>query len=290
MRPGARRGGCLCGPRRRHRRQPGGTARPTAGRRPRSTRSVRSWSGHGPDPAPARLYHRQTASAPTSERWPAKFGQVDKWNFCLRAARVPRISSDNDETSFRNHNPAFKAKVALAAIKGEKTLAELAQQGLTKSSDGRSSPVRSSQATPPHRHQSQPSSLWTDRSKSFPRRASGRVGPIVRSSDRHGHPLGLGRAAAYRDVIDGSQSAGRQRPDIAGERSECGEDTTIDGYNLVADLKAGLGARRPRPTCLIRMMSKVMAPSVICCDRSTSMPRDPWLCGNAIACSVDNNW
>jgi len=28
----------------------------------------------------------------------------------------------------RNHIPAFKAKVALAAIKGEKTLAELAQQ------------------------------------------------------------------------------------------------------------------------------------------------------------------
>ena len=29
--------------------------------------------------------------------------------------------------SRRNHTPAFKAKVALAAIKGEKTLAELAQ-------------------------------------------------------------------------------------------------------------------------------------------------------------------
>lgn len=28
----------------------------------------------------------------------------------------------------RNHSPAFKARVALAAIKGEKTLAELAQQ------------------------------------------------------------------------------------------------------------------------------------------------------------------
>ena len=28
----------------------------------------------------------------------------------------------------RNHSPAFKAKVALAAVKGEKTLAELAQQ------------------------------------------------------------------------------------------------------------------------------------------------------------------
>ena len=28
----------------------------------------------------------------------------------------------------RNHTPTFKAKVALAAVKGEKTLAELAQQ------------------------------------------------------------------------------------------------------------------------------------------------------------------
>jgi transposase len=29
--------------------------------------------------------------------------------------------------SRRNHSPAFKAKVALAAIKGEKTVSELAQ-------------------------------------------------------------------------------------------------------------------------------------------------------------------
>ena len=28
----------------------------------------------------------------------------------------------------RNHSPAFKAKVALAAVKGERTLAELAEQ------------------------------------------------------------------------------------------------------------------------------------------------------------------
>lgn len=28
----------------------------------------------------------------------------------------------------RNHSPAFKAKVALAAIRGEQTLAELSQQ------------------------------------------------------------------------------------------------------------------------------------------------------------------
>jgi transposase len=29
----------------------------------------------------------------------------------------------------RNHSPAFKAKMALAAIKGEKTLVELSQEG-----------------------------------------------------------------------------------------------------------------------------------------------------------------
>ena len=28
----------------------------------------------------------------------------------------------------RNHSPAFKAKIAIAAIRGERTLAELAQQ------------------------------------------------------------------------------------------------------------------------------------------------------------------
>jgi len=38
---------------------------------------------------------------------------------------MPRIRSDYDETT---HAPAFKAKAALAAIKGEKTLAELAQR------------------------------------------------------------------------------------------------------------------------------------------------------------------
>ena len=59
-------GGCPCGPRHRHRRRRDGWVRPTAGRRPRSTRSVRSWFGHGPDRAPATSYHRQTASARTA--------------------------------------------------------------------------------------------------------------------------------------------------------------------------------------------------------------------------------
>ena len=42
----------------------------------------------------------------------------------------------------RNHSPAFKAKVALAALKGEKTLVELAQQfdvHATKSRNGKRS-------------------------------------------------------------------------------------------------------------------------------------------------------
>ena len=39
-----------------------------------------------------------------------------------------RPCSFNSARPRRNHSPAFKTKVALAAVKGEKTLAELAQQ------------------------------------------------------------------------------------------------------------------------------------------------------------------
>ena len=35
---------------------------------------------------------------------------------------------DDEQRPRRNHTPAFKAKVALAAIKGDKTLSDLAQQ------------------------------------------------------------------------------------------------------------------------------------------------------------------
>ena len=41
---------------------------------------------------------------------------------------ICRISGAKNDRSRRNHTSAFKAKVALAAIKGEKTLAETAQQ------------------------------------------------------------------------------------------------------------------------------------------------------------------
>jgi transposase len=46
-----------------------------------------------------------------------------------RGQDVGRISGAKmTKRSRRTHSPAFKAKVALAAIKGEKTLSELAQQ------------------------------------------------------------------------------------------------------------------------------------------------------------------
>ena len=48
---------------------------------------------------------------------------------CLTAGTLcPRIRRDDEQRPRRNHTPAFKAKVALAAVKGEETLAELAEQ------------------------------------------------------------------------------------------------------------------------------------------------------------------
>ena len=54
-------------------------------------------------------------------------GQGDKWSFCLNAAMMPPDRKTMTRRTRRNHSPAFKAKVALAAVKGEKTLAELSQ-------------------------------------------------------------------------------------------------------------------------------------------------------------------
>jgi len=49
------------------------------------------------------------------------------WIFCLTAAKVPRIRSEHDEANAPDAQSLLQAKVALAAIKGEKTLAELAK-------------------------------------------------------------------------------------------------------------------------------------------------------------------
>ena len=62
------------------------------------------------------------------EKWFHNFRQCDEWNLCLTAGTiVPReIRSDDEQTTRRNHSSAFKARVALAAIKGDRTIAQLA--------------------------------------------------------------------------------------------------------------------------------------------------------------------
>ena len=88
---------------------------------PRSCPTTRN-----PDPSNVLLAMRDRET----ESWPRKFEQSHKWIFCLTAARIFRCESGAKMTKRprRNHTAAFKAKVALAAVKGDKTLAELAQQ------------------------------------------------------------------------------------------------------------------------------------------------------------------
>ncbi|MEO6248732.1 MAG: transposase, partial [Sphingomicrobium sp.] len=67
-----------------------------------------------------RTHHREVAR----EIWTV--GRVDCWpegsqNGC-------GIGGMMSKRPRRNHSPVFKAKVALAAVKGERTLTELAQQ------------------------------------------------------------------------------------------------------------------------------------------------------------------
>jgi transposase len=68
--------------------------------------------------------------APSGQSRPQESEQDAKWSFCLTAGTlVPRESGETmSRRSRRNHTPAFKPKVALAAIKGDRTLAELAEQ------------------------------------------------------------------------------------------------------------------------------------------------------------------
>ena len=65
-----------------------------------------------------------------SQKWFHNFGRCDKWNLCLTAGTI--VARESGATMSkrprRNHSPAFKAKVALAAIKGERTVAQLAEQ------------------------------------------------------------------------------------------------------------------------------------------------------------------
>jgi transposase len=71
---------------------------------------------------------RNTAFGTVNQRWLVKFGQVDKWNFCLRAARMQRIRRDHDKTSTPTHPPAFKAQGGAGRHQGGENASRAAQQ------------------------------------------------------------------------------------------------------------------------------------------------------------------
>jgi len=56
--------------------------------------------------------------APIRQRWLAKFGQVDTWNFCLRAAMMPRIRREDDEASAPNPRSGFQGKGGIGRGEG----------------------------------------------------------------------------------------------------------------------------------------------------------------------------
>jgi transposase len=62
-------------------------------------------------------------------RWPRNFEQGVKWNLGLKAGMpCPRIRSDDEEASPPEPPRIFKAKVALTALKNDRTIAQLAEQ------------------------------------------------------------------------------------------------------------------------------------------------------------------
>ena len=66
------------------------------------------------------------------EKWLRKSEQGDKWNRCLIEGMIVLSETgarrEMSRRPRRNHSAEFKAKVALAAVRGDRTLSELASQ------------------------------------------------------------------------------------------------------------------------------------------------------------------
>ena len=75
----------------------------------------------------AAIIDSQIVKSTEKERWLGKFAQRAKWSSCLTAAGCGSGETMTKRVC-RNHSPALKANLALAALKGEKTLADLARQ------------------------------------------------------------------------------------------------------------------------------------------------------------------
>src|SRR6478735_12161717 len=54
--------------------------------------------------------HLPSAARDARERWLGKFGQPDKWFFCLTAVKMPRIRSKNDEASTADAQPQLQGE------------------------------------------------------------------------------------------------------------------------------------------------------------------------------------
>ncbi len=65
---------------------------------------------------------RLITATPRPERaGPGNLNSEIKWIFCLTTASMDAVNQERRcQRTRRNHTPAFKAKVALAAVKGER--------------------------------------------------------------------------------------------------------------------------------------------------------------------------
>ena len=97
-----------------------------------TTLAYERWKSH-PGPSVRRLPTRSLEVAcfsrySSDSGWLSKFGQGFKWRFCFLSAKMAEKRRTDAQTSTQEPFGAFKAKVALAAIRGDKTLSELAER------------------------------------------------------------------------------------------------------------------------------------------------------------------